>query len=153
MNNSLFACPTGSLGISRGLSVSLLTATLPFATPPDAEFNGVADFSDVCVGGTALPDVCGGETGLTRVRGGWTCEAGCEDEADADGLTAANWLRMRSALLGGLSASESYVILRRLAAGSTTFPEVGDGGEGAVRVDASGCCEASDDATSGASCE
>lgn len=67
MKRDLFACPTGSLGIRRGLSVSVFPFALLFAEDPEAEFCGRTVFPDVCAGGAARPEVCGGDTGLTRV--------------------------------------------------------------------------------------
>lgn len=57
---------------------------------------------------------------------------------------------MRSALLGGLSARESYVIFRRLVAGSAASDE---GSGVAVEIGAGWCSDADVEATAGVSCE
>ena len=67
----------------------------------------------------------GGDTGLTRLGGvdvtfGFSLDNGVAAVAASGVLAFASCLRMRSALLGGLSSALSYVTRRRLAAGSVS---------------------------------
>ena len=85
----------------------------------------------------AFPIVlAGGETARVRLDG--TVITGSVLNVVGLLLSFASWLRIRSALLGGLSSSLSYATLRRLAAGSESCDcdSVGVGLSGSCEADA-----------------